>query len=218
MGVELIAGILIVLAIICMCGAAILFFGDRWLIQWLRGTAGFLLAGSALWLVLFAASLFSYQQVSAGETPMATLSFENVGTQAWMVTVAESNGDRRQFRVQGDLWQLDVRMLRYAGLLSALQVTPSFRLERLTGRYLSLEDQADKEHSDHLLLPEPVLGYDLWQRAHDNGSLLLEATRSSIVLLPMAEGAIFEIRLGDPGLAVTPANSVAEDALRRIGA
>lgn len=218
MGVELIAGILIVLAIICLGGAAVLFFGDRWLMQWLRGTAGVLLAGIAIWLVLFAASLFAYQQVSAGDAPMATLSFENVAPQEWMVTVSEANGDRRQFRMQGDLWQLDIRLLHYTGLLSAFNVTPSFRLERLTGRYVSLEDQSSREHSDYSLLPDPVFGYDIWQRAHDNGSLLLEATRGSLVLLPMAEGAIFEVRMGDPGLTVTPANSVAEDALRRIGA
>lgn len=210
MGVEWIAGILVALAIACAVGAVILFMGASWLLQWLRGTAGIVLAGIAAWCVLFAASLFGYQQFPP-EAPLATVSFEQESPQQWDVTVAEANGDVRRYTLLGDLWQLDVRLLRFAGPLG---IPPSFRLERLSGRYLTLEDQQEKDVSEHVLLPEPFLGFDIWQRAHDNGSLLLDATRAAVVLMPAADGAIYEVRMADTGLVVGAGNSVAESALR----
>ena len=215
MGVEVIAGILVVVAIACVGGAAFLFFGESWLLQWLRGTAGLLLAGIALYLVLFAAGLFGYQQVRS-DAPMATISLERTGNQVYMATVAEANGDRRQFELRGDLWQLDVRLLRYAGLLSMFGGEPSFRLEKLSSRYITVEDEETKDHSEYGLLPESFLGFDVWQRASDNGSWMVSASRSAVVLVPATDGAIYDLVLVDDKLTVSAANSAAEQALRRL--
>lgn len=216
MGVEWVAGLLILLAVLSLGGAAFLFFRETWFLQWLRGSAGFLLVLAALYAVLVAASLFKYQTVPA-DAPMAVLSFESTGDQRWRVTIAESNGDRRVHELLGDLWQLDVRLLRYRGVGAAFGTPPSFELERLAGRYLALEDEAEKDHADFQLGSRSVLGYDLWQAAADDGSMLVEATRSNVAMVPIADGAIFELRLTEDRLGVTPANSAAEDALKRVG-
>lgn len=216
MGVEWVAGLLVFFSVACLGGAAFLFFREAWLIQWLRGTAGFLLVGFALYASLVAASLFGYQQVSTS-VPMATISFAKAGDRAWNVTLAEANGDRRVYEMLGDLWQLDVRLLRYHGVASVFGAAPSFQLDRLAGRYASLEDEATRDHTEYSLATEPFLGFDLWQRAFDHGSLVVDARRSNVTLVPMADGAIFELRLGDTGLGVMPANSAAEEALKRIG-
>ncbi len=217
MSVEWVAGLLVVVAIACLGGTAFLFFRESWLIQWLRGTAGLLLAALAFYLALVAASLFTYQAVSASQ-PLATVSFENAGPQTWQVTIAEANGDRRSYEVLGDLWQLDVRLLRYSGIGAIFGTSPSFQLERVAGRYLSVEDESSKDHSDYLLAPQPFLGFDLWQRAADRGSLIVEATRSNVALVPMAEGAIFEVTLGEEDvLSLRAANSAAEQALKSLG-
>lgn len=217
MSVEWVAGLLVVVAIACLGGAAFLFFRETWFLQWLRGTAGLLLVAFALYASLFAGSLFGYQQV-AGDKPLASVSFEKEGPQSWNVTVAEPNGDRRVYEMLGDLWQLDVRLLRYTGIGGIFGTPPSFQLERLSSRYLSVEDQAAKDHSDYMLLPAPFLGFDLWQRASDNGSLLVDAARSNVTLVPIADGAIYEVGLDeDTGLTLRAANSVAEDALKSVG-
>lgn len=216
MGVEWVAGLLIAVAVVCLGGAAWLFFRETWFMQWLRGTAGFVLVGVALYATFIAASLFNYQVVPAS-APMATVSFEGIGPQKWRVTISEANGNRRIYELLGDLWQLDVRLLRYKGIASVFGAQPSFELERLAGRYLSVEDEASKDHADFQLVTSPFLGFDLWERASANGSLIVEPTRSNVALVPAASGAIFEIRLGDSGLALAAANSAAEDALKRVG-
>ncbi|MFZ5723021.1 MAG: hypothetical protein ACOY33_05110 [Pseudomonadota bacterium] len=216
MGVEGVAGMLVAVAVICLGATAWLFFRESWFLQWLRGTIGFLLLGFAFYLSLLAASLFNYQSAPAN-APLATLSFEADGAQKWRVTVSEANGNRRVYDLLGDLWQLDVRLLRYSGLASVFGAPASFELERLSGRYLSVEDESSKDHSDFQLLATPFLGFDLWQRATDNGSLIVMPTRSNVALVPAADGAIFEIRLGDKGLDLAPANSAADDALKRVG-
>lgn len=216
MGVEWVAGLLVLLAVLSLGGAAFLFFRETWFLQWLRGSAGFLLVLAALYAVLVAASLFKYQSVPAA-APMAVISFESAGEQRWRVTIAESNGDRRVHELLGDLWQLDVRLLRYRGIGAMFGTVPSFELERLSGRYLALEDEAEKDHADFQLGSRSMLGYDLWQAAADDGSMLVEATRSNVAMVPIADGAIFELRLLDDRLGVTPANSAAEEALKRVG-
>lgn len=216
MGVEWVAGLLVALAAICLGGAAWLFFRDIWFMQWLRGTAGFVLVGAALSLVLVSASLFSYQQIN-GDAPLATLSFQKAGDQLWNVTIAEANGVRRAVKLPGDIWQLDVRLLRYTGIAGIFDTKPSFQLEQLRGTYLSMEDEEGKEHIDHNLLAPPLLGFDLWHRAHDGGSFLVDAARSNVALVPIADGAIYAVAMGDTGLKLIAENSAAEAALKQVG-
>lgn len=215
MGVEWVAGLLVALAVAGLGGAALLFFRGTWFMQWLRGTGGILLVLTAIYCSLIAGSLFAYQ-ASAGDAPIATLSFEKTGDQQWSATVSEPNGNRRVFELAGDLWELDVRILRYAGLGGLFGTAPSFQLERLATRYVSLEDQSSKDHSEHNLATGGFLGFDLWERADRHGNVFVEASRSNIALLPMADGAIFEVRLSDDGLSLGAANSAAEDALQSI--
>lgn len=212
MGVEWVAGLMVVIAIAALGGAAWLFFQESWLLQWLRGTAGFLLAGIAFYLVLLSASLFGYQPSQSG-VPLASVSFVKNASQNWDVTVAEPNGRTRVFEVLGDLWQLDVRLLRYSGLGGIFGTEPSFQLERLSGRYLSVEDQANKDKTEYRMLTDSPLGFDVWESASESGSLFVTPVRSSVALLPIADGAIYEVVFGENGLLTArAANSVAEDA------
>lgn len=215
MGVEGVAGLLVAVAVVCLGVSAWLFFRESWFLQWLRGTAGFLLLVVAGYASLLAASLFHYQAVPDGK-PLATLSFEAAGPQKWRVTLTEANGNRRDYDLLGDLWQLDVRLLRYSGFGSMFGSGASFELERLSGRYLSVEDEAGKDHADYQLLSEPLFGFDLWQRATDHGSLVVTPTRSNVALVPTGDGAIFEVVLGDAGLQLVAGNAAAGDALKRI--
>lgn len=218
MSVEWVAGLMVAIAIVALGGAALLFFRDRdWFFQWLRGTAGVLLAGTAFYLVLMSASLFGYQQV-VNAVPLASISFVSTGPQAWDATVTEGNGRSRVYEMHGDLWQLDVRLLRYSGIGGIFGSDPSFQLERLSGRYLTVEDEDTKEHSEYSLLPDPVLGFDLWESARENGSLFVSAVRSNVALVPIADGAIYEVVLNDDGLvSLRAANSIAEDARKSAG-
>lgn len=212
MSVEWVAGLMIVIAIVALGGAALLFFRESWFMQWLRGTAGFLLVGMALYLVLMAASLFSYQQ-SSPEVPLASVSFVATGPQAWDVTVAEANGRNRVYELRGDIWQLDVRLLRYSGLGGIFGSQPSFQFERIGGRYITAEDEAAKEHTDYIMAADPPLGFDLWQRASRSGSIFVSAVRTGVALVPIVDGAIYEVVLDEDGLlTVRAGNSIAEDA------
>jgi len=208
MGVEWVAGLMVLFAIVALAGAAVVFFRDRsWFLQWLRGTAGFVLLAVSVYLSLLAGSLFAYQQSSDG-LPLATVSFVANGPQAWDVTVTEANGTSRVFELNGDLWEMDVRLLRYSGIGSIFGTSPSFQVERLAGRYLSLEDQQNKDVTEYNLLDEPLFGFDIWERAQEGGSLFVTPTRSGLRLLPVVDGAIVEVILDEGGhLGVRQANA-----------
>lgn len=210
MGVEWVAGLMVLIAIVALAAAAVIFFRDRsWFLQWLRGTAGFVLLAVSVYMSLLAGSLFAYQKTTDG-LPLATVSMVANGPQAWDVTVTEANGTSRVFEVYGDLWEMDVRLLRYSGIGSIFGTSPSFQIERLAGRYLSLEDQQSKDLTEYNLLTEPVLGFDVWERAQASGSLFVTPASSGLRLLPAVDGAIVEVILDESGhLAIRQANASA---------
>lgn len=213
MGVEWVAGLMVLLAIIALAGAVVVFFrGSQWLLQWLRGTAGFLLLGMSVYLSLLAGGLFAYQKSGEG-LPLVTVSFIATGPQVWDVTLTEANGSSRVFELTGDLWEMDIRLLRYSGIGGLFGTTPSFQLERLAGRYLALEDQQTKDITEYSLLEEPFLGFDVWERARDGGSLFVTPARAGLSLLPAVDGAIVEVVLDENGLlGVRQANAAATSA------
>lgn len=215
MGIEVVAGIMVLVAVLALGGAAWLFFSSGWFLQWLRGTAGFLLVAFALYAAILSAALFAYQQVEEGKVA-ATVSFERSGLQKYVATLVDSAGNRHQMEIQGDLWQLDLRVLYWRGLFGALGAAPLFVPEKLQGRYVLLEQQATADSSAFDLLDAPPLGYDLWKTVHEEGGISLRAERASVVLVPMADGAIYEVMFGERGLDVVATNSAAENALRGV--
>lgn len=186
---------------------------NRWIIQWLKGTAGLLLIGIAVYLSLFALNLFSYHALTR-EAPVATVSFREVSAQTYSVTVAQPDGTNTQYELKGDLWQLDARIIKWKGLFALFGFSPGYQLDRISGRYLSLEDELSRERTVYEV-KSPTVGFDIWQSAKDGWSLMVDASYGSATYLPMANGAIFEVTLSNTGLVGRPLNGSAQQALER---
>lgn len=191
-----------------------LLFGN-WLLGWLRGNGGLLLAAAAVLVALAAWDMRGYQPLSA-EQPLGTLSFKALGEKHFAVTLADTRGGERHFELNGDMWQLDVRVLKWANALARIGFKPGYRLDRLSGRYLSLEDEQT--------LPRSVIGLredqplvDTWSWLHkiNQSFSLIDASYGSATYLPMADGAMFSVDMGATGLVARPLNDRARLAVER---
>ena len=201
------------LALLVSIFALRVLFDLGWLLGWLRGTLGLLCLALAGILGLSAYDLSLYKPLPEHK-PLVTLSFQASGQQRYQVTVLEGAKERR-VSLDGDLWQLDVRLLGWKGLAGLIGLAPGYRLEQLTGRFLAIEQQSGTERPKVVLSQSPYQ-VDVWQglkqSGHDLYSFKLDAARVSY--LPMADQAVYSISLTPAGLLATPVNSQAQEALR----
>lgn len=184
-----------------------------WLFGWLRGMAGMMLVGTGLVLALAAFDLYSYQQIVA-EKSVATISFKQLGPQRFDATLVDSEGRESRYELTGDQWQLDARVIKWPTSVAALGIKPGYRLDRISGRYYSLERERSAERTVYAL-NESQLGVDVWAFFHDSETIprIVDAVYGSATFVPMADDALYGVLLSHTGLLARPLNAPAQAAV-----
>ncbi|SDI24023.1 hypothetical protein SAMN05216588_113113 [Pseudomonas flavescens] len=200
------------LALLVLFVALRVLFGGRWFLAWLRGTCGLVLLGGAVLVGLLAYDLSRYRTWPA-DAPLLTLSFHRTGN-LYRVDILEA-GVERSVTLEGDLWQLDVRLLQWKGLAQLIGLQPGYRLEKLGGRFLAIEQQNQARYTQ-VQLTRSHYGVDLWRwlRLGHHDLLLFDAQARRVTYLPMADEAVFNIGLTPGGLLAQPMNQAAHQALQ----
>ncbi|MFZ3155124.1 hypothetical protein [Pseudomonas sp.] len=192
--------------------AARILFNRQWFLGWLRGTCGLAFLALAALIGLLANDLRSYAPIPQGK-PLATLSFKADGP-LYRVSVLEG-GRERTLTMEGDLWQLDARFLQWKGLAALIGLQPGYRLEKLSGRFLSIEQQSLAQHTRVELARSPY-GIDLWRwlRLGQHDLLIFDPQARRVTYLPLADEAVYSINLTPAGLLAEPMNPAAKQALK----
>lgn len=208
----------VVLALIF--GGAFFYFGAKtlkrfdWFFAWIRGTIGLAFVAVAVLVLIFALDLASYRQLLSEKT-VATLSFQKLDEQLYQVEVNFIiDSEIERYEIRGDQWQVDARIVRWTGLMASMGAKPGYRLDRISGRYYSLEDERRKSRSVYTL-NETKYGIDTWALLQQNEWIpLIDAVYGSATYLPMANDAIYNLSLSHNGLTAKPVNEAAEKAIQ----
>ncbi|MBP8204069.1 MAG: hypothetical protein KAX70_09095 [Pseudomonas sp.] len=206
------AWVTVVLALLVAFIAARILFNRQWFLGWLRGTCGLAFLALAALIGMLANDLRSYAPIGEG-APLATLSFKADGP-LYRVTLLE--GDReRTVTMEGDLWQLDARFLQWKGLAALIGLQPGYRLETLSGRFLSIEQQSLAQHTRVELARSPY-GIDLWRwlRLGHHDLFIFDPQARRVTYLPLADDAVYSINRTPAGLLAEPMNPAAKQALK----
>lgn len=201
------------LALLALFIAARILFTPQWFLAWLRGTAGLAFLGLALLIGVVAYDLRSYDP-QVEDRPLVTLSFVADSPQRYRVNLLEG-AEEREVTLEGDLWQLDARLLGWKGLAALIGLEPGYRLEKLSGRFLAIEQQQNARHAQVALAQSPY-GIDLWRwlRLGQRDLFLFDPQAARVTYLPIADGASFSVSLSPTGLLAKPMNQAAEQALQ----
>jgi len=169
----------------------------------------FLLAGAAL---LISASLLPYQRLT-NERPAGQLSFTRIGYHEFNGVFTYPSGDRADFALRGDEWQIDARILKWRPLVKLAGFDTAYRLERISGRYTDVGDERNQPRTVYPM--NPPEGVDLWEFVHRFSAWLpgVDALYGSATYLPMTDGAVFDIGVSPSGLIARPSNQTARAAV-----
>ena len=206
--------VLAVLALLMVALAVARGWRLEWLWSWFKGNLLLLALLVGFGFALAAWDMHQFRSVQPGSS-VTTLTFTEVAPQQFDVQLS-GHGTRR-VRLEGDLWEMDVQVLRWHGLGHAIGLQDGYRLHRLAGRYLALEQQRDALANRQGMLHGTPAWRDLWHWLDRSGSdALLAADAFTLRFMPMADAAVFNLEIGATGLTPVPMNKAATEALKRF--
>ncbi len=180
----------------------------------------FFLAGAAACLLL-ASNLYTYQRL-VYEQPVAEITFQQLGEQEYRAAIDALDSDFKQVvNLNGDEWQLDAQVLVWQGIATLLGFDANYRLHRISGRYINIDEERERPRSVYSLVKKPPYiedeRFDLWQFAHDHQKRMkwVDAAYGSAVFLPMSNAAKYSVSISRTGLIARPVNDEARKAVSR---
>jgi hypothetical protein len=178
----------------------------------LHGATALILISLSACAALIAANLRTYQRLSF-EQPAGELQLMRTGEREFNAVLTYPSGERANFALRGDEWQVDARVLKWHAFANLVGFDTAYRLERISGRYTRIEEERAQARSVYSLNPPQRI--DPWDLVHRYHSWMpwMDAVYGSATFLPMADGALYEIKVSQSGLIARPLNQSARDAV-----
>ncbi len=198
--------ILVVIGISTVLGAGYLLFRRGWFWIWLKASFAMGLVVCTIVALFSLLDVLSYKQLLS-EAPIATISMYELEPQKFDVTLNSTTGEEWRYVIQGDQWQLDARLLTWVGPIAAMGKKPLYRLDRISGRYLSLEQARAATQSIYGIEQSNVI--DVWSVLQSIPSWI-DTNYGSAVFMPMENGAVYSVHLTAKGMNVRPVNNIAK--------
>lgn len=166
--------------------------------------------------IVISIGYYSYDRLVA-EQDIGRIEFQATGPESFQARIRRPGAIDQLYELRGDEWQLDARIISWQPPLTVLGLDPIYKLERLSGRYASVDRELSEPRSVHDLAPGQPL--DLWQLARRFPLLLpgVDAYYGTATYLPMANGASFTITMSRDALLARPANEAGTRAVARWG-
>lgn len=182
------------------------------------GIAFLLLASSAF---LLASNLYTYQRLIYEQT-VAEITFQKISNQQFRAEINALDSEFKQVvDLNGDEWQMDAQVLSWQGVATLFGLDANYRLHRISGRYVDINDERELPRTVYSLVKKPKYiedeRFDLWQFAskHQDWLHWVDAVYGSAVFLPMTDGAKYSVAISRTGLIARPDNEAAREAVSR---
>lgn len=186
------------------------------------GGAGFLAA--AMIATLLAMDVQTYARLTY-ERPVATIQTRQLGPQYFEATVIQPERGEDMpaatnlYPLHGDEWRIEAQVLKWKPWANVLGLDTQYRLDRLSGRYQSIEQEINGARSVHPLaiddggngLPWRLSTWDT-ARKYRRYVDAVDTLYGGAAYMPMADGARYEVWITQSGLVARPVNEAARNA------
>jgi hypothetical protein len=162
--------------------------------------------------ILIFMSYLGYEQLTA-EQLVGVIEFSQSAPEEYTARLMIDGQIDRLLTLRGDEWQLDARVVTWKPPATVLGLEPVYQLERLSGRYSSVDRERSEQRTVHDLAEERPL--DLWRLARKFPRMTpgIDAFYGTATYLPMADGARFRVTLSRDALITRPINDQARNAV-----
>jgi len=167
-------------------------------------------------VILLSMSYLGYHRLTA-EKSVALIEFTLDNDNEYTARLMLDDELDRLLPIRGDEWQLDARVLTWKPPATILGLDPVYQLERLSGRYSTVEREISEPRTVHSLARERPL--DLWSLAREYPDYMpgVDAFYGTATYLPLADGARFSVTMSRDALIARPVNEQARQAVGEWG-
>ena len=162
--------------------------------------------------ILIFLSYLGYERLTV-EQLVGVIEFSQSAPEEYTARLMIDGQVDRLLDLHGDEWQLDARVVTWKPPATVLGLEPVYQLERLSGRYSSVDRERSEQRTVHGLAEERPL--DLWSLARKFPRMTpgVDAFYGTATYLPMADGARFRVTLSRDALIARPVNDQARNAV-----
>lgn len=163
------------------------------------------LFGLTLFTALFLTLAFlllttqGYQKLTQ-EVLIATVTIVPVEEQRYTAIIEFTDGGIRKFDLQGDEIILDANFIKWESWVSILGFKPAYRLDRIRGRYIKLEDEKNKPSS--IFEIDENNQYDIadWRYKYEYLTYLMDVKHGSATYVSAKSHETFHLVATNSGL------------------
>jgi hypothetical protein len=132
----------------------------------------------------------------------ARLSVRPAGPQRFVAFVRLPDGRAATYDVAGDEIYVDAHILKWRPIANLFGLHTAYELDRLAGRYRSLEEERSAERTVYSLGRDRPLDLFALRRRHAFLGALVDAEYGSATFVPVTRPAELEVRVSTTGLLV----------------
>ncbi len=147
-------------------------------------------------------NLYTYKRLTA-ENPIAHLEFTPVGNQVFDASLRIGDFcEVNTYRIYGDEWRIDSQFLKWKSWANLLGLDAMYRIDRISGRYIDINDENSKLHSAHDLKIESTLDLSMIAERYENKFPPVDTVYGSSVYEKMHDDILFTVYQTQSGLLI----------------
>ena len=139
------------------------------------------------------------------EDVAARISVKPTTPKRFAATIRLANGREATFELAGDEIYIDAHILKMTPYANWLGLHTAYELDRVSGRYLNIQDEASQPRTVHALHPTRVVDLFALRRRYTFLSPFLDAESGSATFVAVSTPAELEVRVSTTGLLIREA-------------
>ena len=152
--------------------------------------------------ILVLGNVYTYTRLT-DEEPIAQLMFTPINSQEFYASLRLGKFcESKSYRIYGDEWRIDARFLKWKSWATLFGADAMYRIERLSGRYTTIEDENSKFHIAHQITSNST--FELGELAEKYSKVLpmIDTFYGSSAYEKMKLGTLFTVYRTHSGIFV----------------
>ena len=138
------------------------------------------------------------------EEKVARVEISPTGSQTYQARLVFNNGDEQVFSLNGDEVLIDGYVLKWKPWVNILGLHSAYRLDRVSGRYRSVEDEKQKQRSVFAINNKGGKGIAEWREDYSVLTVLLDVEHGSASFASAEQRKEYHLMVTTDGLLLRP--------------